>query len=99
MWVESVLVLIVLLEIPMLQILANARETLVYDVLVPSHELKQEELLALMGTNQLQVLEKTLSKSAAGINYVWQAYGKPDDHQAAMLALMEQDEIEAFQVV
>lgn len=95
----TVLVLIVLLVIPMLQILANARETLVYDVLVPSHELRQEELLALMEANQLQVSEKTLSKSAAGINYVWQAYGKPDDHQAAMLALMEQDEIEAFRVV
>lgn len=95
----KIVLAVVLLAIPLLQRLANARQTHGYDVLVPSHELKQEELLALMGTNQLQVLEKTLSKSAAGINYVWQAYGKPDDHQAAMLALMEQDEIEAFQVV
>ena len=57
MWVESVLVLIVLLVIPMLQILANARETLVYDVLVPSHELKQEELLALMGQDEIEAFQ------------------------------------------
>lgn len=40
-----------------------------------------------------------MSKSASGINYVWQAYGKPDDRQAAMLAMMEEGDIEAFRTV
>jgi len=40
-----------------------------------------------------------MSRSASSINYVWQAYGKPDDCQAAMLAMMEEGDIEAFRTI
>jgi hypothetical protein len=86
----------VLWAVPLLQRLTHARQTLSYEVFIPLLEPKYEELIAVMGDNNLKISKNTMSKSASGINYVWQAYGKPDDHQAAMLVLMEEDDIKEF---
>ena len=40
-----------------------------------------------------------MSKSEAGIDYVWRAYGNPADHEAAMLVLMTQEDVKEVQVV
>ena len=95
----TLLVLIVLWGIPLLQNLTNARQTLTYDVLGPLSEPMYEDLLTVMKENSLMVSKNTMSKSASGINYVWQAYGKPDDHQAVMLALMDQEDVKEFRIV
>ena len=94
----TVLVLIVLWAIPLFQRLTNARQTVSYEVSVSLDERKYKDLLVIMKSNGLQVSKSTMSKSATGINYLWQAYGKPEDHQAAMLALMEQEEVREFRV-
>lgn len=49
--------------------------------------------------NDLKISNSTMSKSEAGIDYVWRAYGKPTDHEAAMLALMTQEDVKEFCVV
>lgn len=97
--VATVLVLIVLWGIPMLQQLSNARQTLSYEVLIPAQEPRYEELQALMKDNNLRVFKSSLSKSSSGINYSWQAYGKPNDHQAAMMSLLDNEDVKEFQVV
>lgn len=53
----------------------------------------------LMEANDLKISESTMSKSATGIDYVWRAYGKPEDHQAAMIALIARDDVKEFSVV
>ena len=95
----TVLVLIVLWAIPLFQRLTNARQTVSYEVSVPLDERKYKDLLAIMKSNRLQVSKSTMSKSESGINYLWQAYGKPEDHQAAMLALMDQEDVREFRVI
>ena len=97
--VATVLALIVLWVIPLLQRLTNARQTVSYEVFIPLLEPKYEALLAVISSNNLHISKSTMSKRATGINYVWQAFGKPDDHQAAMLALMAEDEVTEFRVV
>jgi putative Mg2+ transporter-C (MgtC) family protein len=95
----TVLVLIVLWAIPLFQRLTNARQTVSYEVSVSLDERKYKDFLAIMKSNRLQVSKSTMSKSASGINYLWQAYGKPEDHQAAMLALMDQEDVKEFRVI
>ncbi len=95
----TVLVLIVLWAIPLLQRLTNARQTLTYEVLISLPEQKHKDLLAIMKVNRLHVTKSTISKNSSGLNYVLQAYGKPDDHQGAMLALIDQEAVEEFRIV
>lgn len=97
--VATLLVLIVLWAIPLLQQLTNARQNLVYDVLIPSQESRHEEFQALMKANGLQISNSTISKNASGIKYTWQAYGKPNDHQAVMMSLLDNEDVEEFRVV
>ncbi|NCF64694.1 MAG: MgtC/SapB family protein [Chloroflexi bacterium] len=97
--VATVLVLIVLWAIPYLQRLTNARQTLSYEVFIPLLEPKYEDLFAVMRANNLKVSKNAMSKSETGINYVWQAYGKPDSHRSAMLALMEKEDVKEFRAV
>ena len=97
--VATLLVLIVLWAIPIFQYLTHARQTLTYEVLIPQHEPKYDDLFALMKKNDLKVSNSTMSKSEAGIDYVWRAYGKPADHEAAMLLLMAQEDVKEFRVV
>lgn len=95
----TILVLGVLWAIPLLQNHIRARQNLTYEVMISSPDLKYEELLALMKRNNLQVSQGTMSKSAAGISYLWQAYGKPSDHEAVMLTLLEMEDVQEFQVL
>jgi putative Mg2+ transporter-C (MgtC) family protein len=95
----TILVLIVLWAIPLLQRLTHARQTLSYEVFIPLLEPKYKELFTIMGQNNLKISKNTMSKSASGINYVWQAYGKPDEHKAAMLALMAEVDVKEFRTV
>jgi putative Mg2+ transporter-C (MgtC) family protein len=97
--VATVLVLIVLWAIPYLQRLTNARQTLSHEVFIPLLEPKYEDLFAVMRANNLKVSKNAMSKSETGINYVWQAYGKPDSHRSAMLALMEKEDVKEFRAV
>lgn len=97
--VATLLVLLVLWAIPMLQHLTNARQTLSYEVLIPLQEPRHEVLLAMMREHNLRISNSTMSKDASGINYVWQAYGKAADHQAATLALMGQEDVVELRVV
>lgn len=97
--VATVLVLIVLWAIPYFQRLTNARQTLSYEVFIPLLEPKYEDLFAVMRANNLKVSKNAMSKSETGINYVWQAYGKPDSHRSAMLALMEKEDVKEFRAV
>ncbi|UCC54274.1 MAG: hypothetical protein JSV68_09945, partial [Anaerolineaceae bacterium] len=91
--------LIVLWAIPYFQRLTNARQTLSYEVFIPLLEPKYEDLFAVMRANNLKVSKNAMSKSETGINYVWQAYGKPDSHRSAMLALMEKEDVKEFRAV
>jgi putative Mg2+ transporter-C (MgtC) family protein len=97
--VATVLVLFVLWAIPLFQRLTNARQTLSYEVMIPEQEPKHEEIVALLLAKNLSISNSKMSKSPSGINYVWQAYGKPADHQEAMLALMNQVNITEVRVV
>lgn len=97
--VATALVLIVLWAIPIILRLSNARQTVTYEVLVALHEPNYKDLLEIMQSNRLQVSKSTMSKSAAGINYKWQAYGKPDGHYAAMMAFMDQEAVREFRVI
>jgi putative Mg2+ transporter-C (MgtC) family protein len=95
----TLLVLLVLWAIPLLQRLTSARQTLTYDVLISSPEQKHKDLLAILKSNRLRVTKSTVSKSSSGLNYVFRAYGKPDDHQEAMSAFVAQEAVEEFRTV
>ena len=95
----TLLVLLVLWAIPLLQHLTNARQTLMYEVLGTLSKPQYEVLTAVMTENSLSISKSTMSKGGSGISYVWQAYGKPVDHQAAMLALMAQEDVKEFRIV
>ena len=97
--VATVLVLIVLWAVPLYQKFTNARQTLVYDVLVPPNNKKYEELMAIMKDNDLAVSSNKMAKSASGTNYSWRAYGKPADHQASMMVLMAEEDVIEFHAV
>ncbi len=45
-----------------------------------------------MQENGLKVSKNTMSKSEAGLSYTWQVQGKPADHEAAMLALLANED-------
>ena len=92
----TVLVLFVLWPIQYLQRLTNARETLTYEVLRPLSALKYEDLMAVMREHSLTVSRNTMTKNESSISYVWRAYGKPADHEAAMMTLMNQENIIEF---
>jgi len=95
----AVLVLLVLWAIPLFQRLTNARQTLAYEVLMPDQEPKYEGILSIMDEYSLSVSKSTMSKSPDGFSYAWQAYGKPADHQSAMLALMGQEDVVELRVI
>jgi len=97
--VATILVLFVLWAIPLSQTYLNARQTVTYEVLVSLSEQNHDGLLELMHVNHLNISKSTMSKDAIGIHYAWQAYGKPDDHEAAMLALMAQSDVIEFRAV
>ena len=97
--VATVMVLLVLWAIPLLQRLTNARQTLSYEMTVPVDKDRHEEFLAIMETNNLNVSKSTMSKSGSVVNYAWRAYGKPDDHQAAMSALIAEEEVQEFRTI
>jgi len=97
--VATVLVLIVLWAVPLYQKFTNARQTLVYDVLVPPNNKKHKELMVIMKENDLAVSSNKMSKRVSGTNYSWRAYGKPADHQAAMRALMAEEDVIEFSAV
>ena len=97
--VATALVLIVLWAIPMLKQLTNARQTLAYEIVVLAQDPQYEELQRLMKANNLYISKSTISRSATGINYVWQVYGKPNDHQSAMRALLDHEDIKEFRVI
>ena len=97
--VATVMVLLVLWAIPLLQRLTNARQSLSYEVTVPVDKDRHEEFLAIMETNHLNVSKSTMSKSGSVVNYVWRAYGKPADHQAAMLALIAEEDVQEFRAM
>lgn len=92
----AVLVLLVLWAIPLLQRLTNARQTLTYSVVGNRSGSNYEDLLSVMNEHKLTVSKSTMSKDESGINYVWQAYGKPDNHRAAMQTLMNREDIMEF---
>ena len=94
--VATLLVLAVLWAVPLLQRLTNARQTLTYEVLRPLSESKYDDLVAVMSENSLTVSKSSMSKGESGVSYVWQAYGKPANHEAAMLTLMNQEDIIEF---
>ena len=70
-----------------------------YEVLGTLSKPQYEVLTAVMTENSLSISKSSMSKSGSGISYVWQAYGKPVDHQAAMLALMAQEDVKEFRIV
>ncbi len=92
----AVLVLLVLWAIPLLQRLTNARQTLTYSVVGNGSGLNYEDFLSVMKEHRLTVSKSTMSKDESGVNYVWQAYGKPDNHRAAMQTLMNREDIIEF---
>ena len=94
--VASVLVLLVLWAIPLLQRLTNARETLTYNVLTPLQMDKYRDLQEILKTHGLQVTQSTMDKEKDGIRYLWQAYGKPERHIAAMQAIIDKDYVQEF---
>jgi len=97
--VATVLVLIVLWAIPYLQNLTNARQTLTYEVVVPRLEPKHDALMTVIRENHLKITMSTMSKDASGISCGWTAHGKADEHQAATLVLLNQEDITEFRMV
>ena len=97
--VATGLVLIVVWANPLYQYLTHTRQTWTYEVLIPQHEPRHDDLLALMKKNDLKVSNRSMSKSEAGIEYAWKAYGKPADHRAAMLLLMTHEDVKEFRVI
>ncbi len=94
--VAALLVLIVLWAIPLLQHLTKARQTLTYDVLTPLQVEKYQDLRNILTTHSLQVTQSTMAKEKNSIRYLWQAYGRPESHAAAMQALMDEDYVQEF---
>lgn len=87
--VATMLVLLVLWFVPYLMRLSHARRTLTYNVLGPPEEMVYAEFSAIMEANRLQVTDSTKGREPEGIRYIWRAHGRPADHDAAMMALMQ----------
>jgi predicted metal-dependent hydrolase len=60
---------------------------------------KNRELYGILKDHDLRVAQSTLSKEKEGIKYIWRAYGKPDDHTSAMLALVTEEDVQEFRVI
>ena len=94
--VAAALVLIVLWAIPLLQRLTKARQTLTYEVLTLVEVEKHRELQMILQAHNLQVSKSTMAKEKNSVRYLWLAYGKPDNHAAAMQTFMDQDFVQEF---
>jgi putative Mg2+ transporter-C (MgtC) family protein len=97
--VATLLVLVVLWAIPRFQQLTQARKTYTYEAVCPPDEKKFDELHAVLKGNGLQVTQGTMSKKDEQMTYVWRAYGKPKDHEAAMLSFLADGDVHEFHVL
>jgi putative Mg2+ transporter-C (MgtC) family protein len=93
------LVLIVLWAIPLLQRLTRARQTLTYEVRTPARADQHRKLQDILKAHQLQVSQSTMAKDEGGMKYLWQAYGKPESHRAAMQAFMDEEDVQEFRAI
>ena len=97
--VATLLVMAVLWAIPLLQRLTNARQTLTYEVLGQVEEKKYQALHDIFSAYKLKITKSTISKEKTGIRYFWRAYGRPDDHTAAMVAFLAEEDVQEFRVL
>jgi hypothetical protein len=40
-----------------------------------------------------------MAKDEGGMKYLWQAYGKPESHRAAMQAFMDEEDVQEFRAI
>ncbi len=97
--VATLLVLAVLWLVPKLLQSSRVRQTLTYEVLGPPGEMIYADLIAVMEADRLHVANGTKGKELDGFRYTWRAYGRPADHDAAALTLMQNEKVREFRAV
>ena len=98
-FIATAVVLSVLWLIPFLRRVSHSTQTLAYEAVGPSDNLREDELRALMERHGLRILRYTLNKSEDGIRYTWTAVGKSDGHHAAMKELVSAELVSEFDVL
>ncbi len=96
--VATCVMLAILWAIPVIRRLANARETLTYEIITPINVGKYDHLLELLENNTLRLTQENLSKDGDRMTCHWRVYGTHGNHKRVMVALLSDPEIDSCHI-